>query len=405
MTHSTHSARVFFFLSGGWGPLVRTLPIAHRLVDLGVASSFAIGGTLGAQIRAAGYDLVALSLPEAGMAAGAASERWSPYHFLSDHNADSGRLIAHVEAYRQAISKERPAVVITDINPLAALAAKSLRIPHVTISQSLFLPFRKLQSDKWAIPSALPAINKVLAHYGVTLLESAEYLDAGDITLIPSIPEFDPTQNSPASVHYIGPILGNELVPLAAPDREIFTSGVPEVLFYPGRPRDAVGASGQALAKAGLTALSALDVTVTVSTGGYHFDVPDCLGRRIEIVPWRIISPGYKPSLILHHGGHGACLTAITSGIPSAIVPTHAEREYNATNLAALGCGELVPTGEIAVESIRRLIENVLGNPVFLGECRRWSRTIAARNYEGADRAARIITHMIAERAADGHPA
>jgi len=67
--------------------------------------------------------------------------------------------------------------------------------------------------------------------------------------------------------------------------------------------------------------------------------------------------------------------------------------------------GRLVPTGEIAVESIRRLIENVLGNPVFLGECRRWSRTIAARNYEGADRAARIITHMIAERAADGHPA
>jgi UDP:flavonoid glycosyltransferase YjiC (YdhE family) len=396
--HSTHSARVFFFLSGGWGPLVRTLPIANRLLEFGVASSFAIGGTLGPQIRAAGYDLVALTLPEMSIAAAAAPERWSPYHFLSDHNVETGRLIAQVEAYREAISNGCPAVVITDINPLAALAAKSLRIPHVTISQSLFLPFRKLQSDKWAIPSALPAINKVLAHYGTKLLERAEYLDLGDVTLIPSIPEFDPTQNSPASVHYIGPILGNALIPLAAPDRGLSTSGVPEVLFYPGRPRDAVGASGQVLAKAGLSALSALDVTVTVSTGGYHFDVPDSLGRRIEIVPWRTISPGYKPNLIVHHGGHGACLTAITSGIPSAIVPTHAEREYNARNLAALGCGEFVPMGEIAVQSIRRLIENVLGDPVFAGECRRWSRTIAARKYEGADRAACIITHMIAAR-------
>jgi len=402
MTHSTHSARVFFFLSGGWGPLVRTLPIANRLLDFDIASSFAIGGTLGPQIRAAAYDLIPLNLPEVSIAASAAPERWSPYHFLSDHNLETGRLMAHVEAYREAISNGRPAVVITDINPLAALAAKSLRIPHVTISQSLFLPFRKVQSDKWAIPSALPAINKVLAHYGVTLLESAEHLDVGDVTLIPSFPEFDPTQNGPASLHYIGPILGNALIPLAAPDRRLSTSGVPEVLFYPGRPQDAVGASGQALAKAGLPALSALDVTVTVSTGGYHFDVPDCMGGRIEIVPWRIISPGYKPSLILHHGGHGACLTAITSGIPSAIVPTHAEREYNARNLAALGCGGLVATGEIGAENIRRVIENVLGNPVFAGESRRWSRTIAARKYEGADRAAGIITHMIAARSRKG---
>jgi UDP:flavonoid glycosyltransferase YjiC (YdhE family) len=405
MTHSTHSARVFFFLSGGWGPLVRTLPIANRLLDFDIASSFAIGGTLAPQIRAAGYDLVALNLPEVSIAAAAAPERWSPYHFLSDHNVQTNRLIAHVEAYREAISNGQPAVVITDINPLAALAAKSLRIPHVSISQSLFLPFRKLQSDKWAIPSALPAINKVLAHYGATLLESAEYLDVGDVTLIPSFPEFDPTQNAPASLHYIGPVLGNELIPLAAPDRGVSTTGVPEVLFYPGRPQDAVGASGEVLAKAGLSALSALDVTVTVSTGGHRFDVPDSLGRRIEIVPWRIISPGYKPNLILHHGGHGACLTAITSGIPSAIVPTHAEREYNARNLAALGCGQFVPMGEIAVESVRGLIENVLGDPVFARECRRWSRTIAARKYEGADRAACIITHMIAAHAAAGHPA
>jgi UDP:flavonoid glycosyltransferase YjiC (YdhE family) len=79
-----------------------------------------------------------------------------------------------------------------------------------------------------------------------------------------------------------------------------------------------------------------------------------------------------------------------------------AEREYNARNLAALGCGELVASGQIAAEGIRRLIENVLGNPAFARESRRWSRTIAGRKYEGADLAARIIMRMIAAHSQKG---
>ena len=39
----------------------------------------------------------------------------------------------------------------------------------------------------------------------------------------------------------------------------------------------------------------------------------------MEIVPWRVISAKYKPDLIIHHGGHGACLTALSAGIPSVV--------------------------------------------------------------------------------------
>ena len=60
---STHEKRVFFFLSAGWGPVVRTLPIMSRLLDHGVASSLAIAGTIGAELHAAGFDLIELSLP------------------------------------------------------------------------------------------------------------------------------------------------------------------------------------------------------------------------------------------------------------------------------------------------------------------------------------------------------
>jgi UDP:flavonoid glycosyltransferase YjiC (YdhE family) len=245
------------------------------------------------------------------------------------------------------------------------------------------------------MPAALPAINKILTHYGVEPVESAEYLDVGDVTFVPSFPEFDPIQNAPPSLHYVGPILGNQLIPLPSADRFSSTNVIPEVFFYPGRAHDAAGPSGQALLNVGLSALSALDVTVTVATGGYDFDIPEYSGRQLEIVPWRVISPDYKPNLIIHHGGHGACLTAISAGIPSAIVPTHAEREYNARNLAALGCGEFVSMGQIDVRHVRRAIESVIKNPACAYECTQWSQTIAARKYGGADQAARIIMRMI----------
>src|SRR5262249_41091500 len=365
----------------------------NRLADYGVASSFAVGGLTDSKIRDMGFDPIEISVPPLDTPVDRTSDGWSPYHFLALRTVKT--LLDHVEAYRKAISDGNPALVVTDINPVAALAAKSLRVPHATISQSLFLPFRKINSTRWAMPPALTAINAVLNHYGVEPVASAEYLDMGEITFLPSIPEFDPLEDAPASIHYLGPVLGNQHVPLPQTDRPPSANPIPEVFFYPGRPHDAAGASGQALLNLGLDALSALDVTVTLATGGYDFIVPDYSGRRLEVVPWRVISADYKPDLILHHGGHGTCLTAISVGIPSAIVPTHAEREYNARNLAALGCGEFVAVDQADVRHIRLTIEGALANPAYARRCARWSQAIAARKYEGADLAARIIARTV----------
>jgi UDP:flavonoid glycosyltransferase YjiC (YdhE family) len=213
----------------------------------------------------------------------------------------------------------------------------------------------------------------------------------GDITFVTSIPEFDPMQDAPSTVHYVGPILGNHLIPLPSEDRFTSRKAIPEIFFYPGRPHDATGASGQTLLNVGLSALSALDATVTIATGGHDFIVPEHSSGQLEIVQWRLISPHYKPNLIIHHGGHGACLTAISAGIPSVVVPTHAEREYNARNLAALGCGEFVSMDEIDVHHVRQAIDHVIKNPVYARECAQWSKAITARNYGGADLAARIV--------------
>jgi UDP:flavonoid glycosyltransferase YjiC (YdhE family) len=394
---STHEKRVLFFLSAGWGPAVRTLPIIKRLADDGISSSLAVGGGIGPTIRAAGFDLIELGLPPFGVAAAAARDWWSPYHLLAYHNLDIDPLLALVEAYRQAILDRRPAAVVTDLNPVAALAVRSLRVPHVAISQSLFLPGRNCASSRWTMPSALPAINGVLAHYRGSILEAAEQLELGDTTLVPSFPEFDPLRDVPRCVQYVGPLLGNQFVPLlASADRPAAAGKAPAIFFYPGRPHDGAGPSGQALLSLGLTALSCIKAAVTVATGGWDFDIPEHARSQVEIVPWRVISPDYKPDLVIHHGGHGACLTAISAGIPSVVIPTHVEREYNATRLAALGCGEFVVMEQADVTLVRRAIANILEDRAYARKCAQWSETVAARQYGGADLAVRMISQMIA---------
>ncbi|HEY7244148.1 MAG TPA: nucleotide disphospho-sugar-binding domain-containing protein [Xanthobacteraceae bacterium] len=393
---ATHERRVFFFLSAGWGPAVRTLPIIERLAGHDIASAFALGEAPGAAIRAAGLEPIELRLPPADAAASRTRDWWSPYHHLAFSAGDIAPLLDRVEAYRKAICDGRPAAVVTDINPLAALAARSLQVPHVTISQSLFLPGRKRDAARWAMPSALSTINKVLAYYRVGLLEAAAQLELGDITLIPSLPEFDPLDDTPPSLEYVGPILGNQLVPLrSSAQRPSAAKGAAEIFFYPGRPRDTAGPSGQELLDIVLMALNGTDAAVTVATGGFDFEIPGWAQGRFRIVDWCVISPEYQPDLIIHHGGHGACLTAISAGIPSVVIPTHAEREYNAGNLAALGCGELVAIGEADAARVRRVVEGMLDNAACARRCAQWSETIAARGYGGADLAARMIARIL----------
>ena len=98
----TPANRVFFFLSAGWGPVVRTLPIINRLVDYGISSSLAVGGAINQRICKAGFDVIHLTLPALEAPKELAREWWSPYHFLALSNLDIELLLSQVEAYRKA---------------------------------------------------------------------------------------------------------------------------------------------------------------------------------------------------------------------------------------------------------------------------------------------------------------
>jgi UDP:flavonoid glycosyltransferase YjiC (YdhE family) len=94
------------------------------------------------------------------------------------------------------------------------------------------------------------------------------------------------------------------------------------------------------------------------------------------------LSLARRCDLMVHHGGHGSCMTSAFSGTPALIVPTYSERESNARRLADLGAaGMHVPgvdeTGEKHVDGAEfaRTVQAMLAEPSY----RRQAEALSAR--------------------------
>lgn len=61
---------------------------------------------------------------------------------------------------------------------------------------------------------------------------------------------------------------------------------------------------------------------------------------------------------VIHHGGSGSMLTALTAGLPQYILPHGADNFVNAKLMRAHGLGEELTPGEIDAKRITELIEN-----------------------------------------------
>jgi UDP:flavonoid glycosyltransferase YjiC (YdhE family) len=109
-----------------------------------------------------------------------------------------------------------------------------------------------------------------------------------------------------------------------------------------------------------------------------------------------------RSDLMIHHGGHGSCMTAAYAGTPAVIVPTISERESNARRLAALGVAKfLVPeidqSGEkrLSAEELRDNVKEVLSNPLFAHRAEKLGEKMRA--YGGARQAAQLIEDFMVQ--------
>jgi UDP:flavonoid glycosyltransferase YjiC (YdhE family) len=124
-------------------------------------------------------------------------------------------------------------------------------------------------------------------------------------------------------------------------------------------------------------ALAATDAEIIVavldSQRELFTDMPPNV-RHIGPVPLHLLLP--TCDAIIHQGGGGTMMTAMTCGIPQLIIPSIPDQAFNARQLAATGAGHLLPAGEDITETdVARAAQHLLHDTA----CATAARDLAAR--------------------------
>lgn len=398
MKKGAMTKKAYFLLSAGWGPVVRALPIANALKKTGVKTYFHVNGKVANAMVKAGHELkTPTPFPQKGEPK---RNWWTLDQLLADFGWSDRAFVEHrFNAYREAVEAVRPDVMIVDFNTTAMLVARILKIPTVAIVQSCFHPARKQPYIVWwkeppaYLPTITPIINEILVNNGAQPVSRAEELQVGDITVIPSFPEFDPLAAVGEAPHYVGPILGNDEVNPTAVRAGGDTGKI--IIVYPGRPRDMGGESGALIMRTVVPVLERQNIPTIVSRGEFDYPEYSAPRGRVLFASWVSLSNSAPHcELMIHHGGHGACLSAVTLGTPSLVIPTFAEREYNARHLEKIGCAISLPPEILSEDEVARAIA-LLKTPEYSEKAVFWREEIAKRNYGGADEVARLILGII----------
>ncbi|HSO00763.1 MAG TPA: nucleotide disphospho-sugar-binding domain-containing protein, partial [Candidatus Nanopelagicales bacterium] len=276
--------------------------------------------------------------------------------------------------------------------------ARITKIPLVCITQTCWHPAGKPiswwnEQQGAEPPRVTPVVSSVLERYGAEPIGRMEDLNRGDLTLIPSFPEFDPIDDDRA--HFTGPLSWASSAEVA-PDIDVgprAASSRPLILVYTGKLHDSAGDSGILILERAVEALGNTEFDVVISIGlGQDIDLRAYAQPNIRVHHWvpmnRLLR---RCSLVIHHGGHGSCMAAIQAGVPSLVIPTFQEREFNARQLRALGLGDFITPDDLTPARLVQKIRACIDDPAISDDLRRWRGEIVRRRYGGADSAARRI--------------
>jgi len=389
------------------GLLARTLPIACQLAARGHDVAYCNQAPAPRALieGEAHLDNLALSpglLPRTF--APPTPEVWNMDHFWALVGCgDADYVLAAVQSMATLMEEFQPDAVVDSWNITACLAARITRRPLVTILQGDMHPandgFIWWREPPRDVPSALAAVNATLRHYGLSEARKSEDLMVGGLTLIAGTPVTDPVPYGTDAV-YIGPVLWQKH-DAELPDWAARLGRTrPLVWVYSGNPSYGIvtWADSVAIIRSCVAALADEDLDVVLTTG--HHDLPGGTAALPRNFRFEAYLPGQlmaqKSALLVHHGGHGSCMTGLVAGTPAVIIPTYSERESNARRVAALGAGKVVlpsttDTGEknVSADAVRAAVVHVLSEPAFLANARRVAASMSA--YGGASEAAALI--------------
>src|SRR5690606_19870212 len=137
-------------------------------------------------------------------------------------------------------------------------------------------------------------------------------------------------------------------------------------------------------------------LNVVVSTGtDQHLENTPLTTNNITITDWISIPKIAEDcDLMIHHGGHGSCMSSLIYGIPSLVIPTFSEREFNARQLEELGIGIFIPPTELTSERLFLETEKCLENKSLYTNAKNWSRKLGEKALGGPEKAKEHILNL-----------
>jgi UDP:flavonoid glycosyltransferase YjiC (YdhE family) len=326
---------------GGAGYTARCLALAGRLTDSGWDAAFAGCG--------ANRLVESASLPLLPQRAGTGAQRSGRLPgYLPFGNVERVWAVA-ARYYRgdrfdeqlheddRVISEYRPDVVIIDMTPTAAIAARGRRLPLVSLADADFLsPLRNAwmpwcEADPAKIlpfPSAGDVVADRARRVAGLAVDRANDVLWGDISLIPSIPRLDPLPSGTSRggpVRWIGPLSWDP----------------PAVeLDLPRRPGPNVYVT---IGSGGMVSARALQAVLDACAGRpWNVFVSRGYGSTAELrIPPNVTVGGFTgirrciewADVVVSHGGYSTVTQTLRQGRPSVIVPFMSEQEMNGRQL------------------------------------------------------------------------
>lgn len=393
--------KVFVGMSGGFGPLSQVLPIIDTFEKDKFDISCYIASASADMVKRLGYgfiDAPYIDPPKLLIPKG--YNWWDIDHYWGRFGyIDPEYVNAMITARVDAIKQFDPDFIISQFSPPTEIAAKVLGVPLISVTQSCFHP--KGKGVSWwekpteSYPRATPLVNRVMEKYGLEPINRMEELNRGDLTIMPSFPEFDPVDDD---VVYVGPLLWESSSKACIFDVEgLRKKGRKLIFVYTGNLYDSAGAAGIIILQNVIKGLGDSEFDVIVSTGlGQSLEGIGEIPSNIRIFDWVPGSEIIKEcDLVIHHGGHGSCIMGIIQGVPSIVIPTFSEREFNARQVKELGVGDFILTSQITPDILFDYVDRSISDKLLYKRAREWVNILKQRAYGGGSEAKERIMEFI----------
>jgi MGT family glycosyltransferase len=374
-------------LGASMAHVVRPLEVAKILRELGYRVVFSGSGKSIKLAQQIGFEL--RHLPDWDLAALVAKLKAGSEDIHQVEQVDKW-VRAELDLYQEV----KPSLVLDDTRITSKISTAVAGLPRISIQNAYINP--------WAIngfmdptlggprslmePGDERSYNQVRQKYGLPPIESLVSMVEGDLNLLCDVPEYAPMHSVPDNYHYVGPIIwGRDLT--QPPWLDELDPEVPTLYFT-------MGSTGPP--KAFQAAIEFLGET--------EYQVMMTLGSLVTLDDLPPLPPGFfvasyasgdalsrKADVIICHAGNGTIYQGLCSGVPIVSWPTVRDQHWNARRLSELGVSVTISTPT----ELLRAVEEVLGNPSYREEAKRFSQILT--KYNGPETAAGLI-HEFMER-------